>query len=141
MKGPFAWIPFPDHRNFFGIFWKSQGFVIFWVSGFLSPGFFPRDSGFLLISGFLSPGFMQNLWDSGFFTFGIYRGFFIPGIGIFFVGWNIPTKSKLWSLDKRFEITELKNLNYYKYASSISNGRYEKNEGKKVIWKFWEKFF
>ena len=57
-----------------------SGFGFFWVSGFLSTGFgifIPE-----IFAKFLE--FMQNPWDLGFFTF---------GIGIFFVGWDIPTKS------------------------------------------------
>ena len=76
----------------FGIFsfvseFLSPGFGIFLVSGFFSPGF-----GIFLVSGFLYPGFGMflilgfYLRDSGFFSFGISRGFFKilkSGIGIF----------------------------------------------------------
>ena len=87
---------------------KFWGFTVSWPSGFLanprysdfcaSRDFNPRNSGFFLISGFYprnfrktpriygkSPRFIKNPRDSGYFTF---------GIGVFFVGWGIPTKSQ-----------------------------------------------
>ena len=57
--------------GFFGIFFQSRDF-------------YPLDLGFFLISGFSFSGFSRNPRDSGFFTFGISRGFFILGIVIFF---------------------------------------------------------
>ena len=60
---------------------RDSGFF-FRVSGCLSPG-----SGFFLISGFSRNPQDFHPRDSGFFTF---------GIGIFLVGWDIPTKSQLW---------------------------------------------
>ena len=67
---------FPGHRDFFWIFWKSRDLC-----------------NFFLYIGILILAFSQNPRNSGFFSF---RGFFIPGIEIFFVGWDIPTKSQLW---------------------------------------------
>ena len=68
---------------------------------FYSRDFHPRNSGLFLVSGFLSPGFgiFYNFWIfiPGIFAkspgTGIFSGFF--SFGIFFVVWDIPTKSQL----------------------------------------------
>ena len=100
---------------------RDSGF--FSVSGFLSPGFgIFRSLGIcipgiriFLVSGFLSPRFGIFLYFGIFIPeiyakspgLGFFRDFvpseypgdlFIPGIGIFFGGWDIPTKSHLWSV-------------------------------------------
>ena len=82
----FGFFRFSDHREFFGISWKSPGFGIFFSLGIIIPGiFYPRD---------FYPG------DSGLFRDFLPSGYpgdkESPGSGYFFVGWDIPTKSHLW---------------------------------------------
>ena len=90
-----------DQSQFKRNFKKILGFYGFLAIGIFS-GFFekPRDfwqsifliRDFFSVSGFLSPGFFRDFSPSG------YPGDFLsPGSG-FFVGWDFPTKSKLFSL-------------------------------------------
>ena len=103
-----------------GIFGQSPGFGIFFSLGIFIPGIrdfsqsrdlYPRDSDFFSLGIFIPTirdfslfrdFYPRDLCEipgtrvfSGFCTIGISRGFFIPGIGIFFGGWDIPTKSHL----------------------------------------------
>ena len=90
--------------GFFGISWESPGLGFFSLGIFISKirdfskfwDLYPRDS--RKIRGnrdFFGISYLRNIPRSGYFTFGISRRFFILGIGIFFVGWDIPTKSQL----------------------------------------------
>ena len=76
---------------FSGIFFQSRNF---YSQDFLKiPGIYPK------FPEFVSPGF----------------GIFIPGI--FFVGWDIPTKSQLWCLTHKYMYKDINfNLTYKNWA-------------------------
>ena len=79
------------------------------MSVFLSLGFFFNFGIFIPGSFAKYPGYMRNLWDSVFF-----RDFFyfrdIPGSGIFFVGWNIPSKTNLLRLSTKLQVKLLERI-------------------------------
>ena len=86
----FGFSRFSDYRDFFGISWKSPGFLAN-----------PRDSEFFSLGIFILGIFIPGIRD--FFSLGIFLNFGIcipdffreiPGI-FFFVGWVIPAKSHL----------------------------------------------
>ena len=74
--------------------------------------FYPWASGFFLILGFLYPWF--GIFSGSFYLRDIPGIYFIPGIGIFFVGWDFPTKSQLCLLvtnSERFWLHQIRLCN------------------------------